>query len=205
MCLLGGGGHALVVYESAVAAGWRVDGFFDDDASAGLSAYASRLGGLSDLLDGSAAPPAPALLAVGSISLRKRVLDALADRAEWVTVVHPSATISPLALLGHGGWVGPNAVVNGRTRMGEHALVNSSAVVEHDCRVGDNVHLAPRCVLGGRVTIGSDTLVGIGATVLPGAEIGSGAIVGGGAVVTRSVDDHATAIGVPARTVRRAT
>ena len=198
ICLIGGGGHALVVFESATASGLTVDGFYDDDEEAGLSAYTARLGPVAPIASGAASPELPACIAVGALALRRRLLDAGSIRA-FVTVVHPSATISPLAVLGEGAFAGPNAAINGRARVGAHAIVNTTAVVEHDCVVGENTHLAPRTVLGGRVRVGSDTLVGIGATLLPGVTVGDGSVVGAGALVTRDVASGATAIGVPAR------
>lgn len=44
--------------------------------------------------------------------------------------------------------------------------------------------------------------IGANATVLPGLIIGSGATVGAGAVVTRDVEDNATVVGNPAKTIK---
>ena len=53
------------------------------------------------------------------------------------------------------------------------------------------------------VSIGSSSWIGAGAVVLPGARIGRNAVIGAGAVVTGEVPDHAVAVGVPARVVKR--
>lgn len=82
--------------------------------------------------------------------------------------------------------------------------MNTAAVVEHDCRIGDHVHLSPGLLLGGGVTVHSFAHVGIGAIALPGTEIGEGAIVGAGAVVLDSVPPHTTVVGIPARIISRA-
>jgi acetyltransferase-like isoleucine patch superfamily enzyme len=81
--------------------------------------------------------------------------------------------------------------------------LNTAAVVEHDCLVGDHVHLSPGVLLGGGVTVHSFAHVGIGAIALPGSEIGEGAIVGAGAVVLDSVPSGTTVVGIPARLLAR--
>ena len=49
------------------------------------------------------------------------------------------------------------------------------------------------------VRIGDEVWIGTGARILDGVTIGKGAVVGAGAVVTRSLEDYAIALGVPAR------
>jgi len=121
-----------------------------------------------------------------------------------VTLVHPSAVISESARLEDGTIVMARVVINAGAQIGKNCILNTAAVVEHDCRVGDHVHLSPGVLLGGGVTVHSYAHVGIGAIALPGAEIGEGAIVGAGAVVLHSVPAGATVVGVPARTLARA-
>jgi acetyltransferase-like isoleucine patch superfamily enzyme len=78
-------------------------------------------------------------------------------------------------------------------------IVNSGALIEHDCIVGDYAHVAPNASLGGGVHIGSFCLLGLGAVVLPGVTVGSGSIIGAGAVVVSDIPDGVIAMGVPAR------
>ena len=83
-------------------------------------------------------------------------------------------------------------------RLLDHAFVNSGAVVEHDCVVGFNSHVAPGAVIGGYVEVGDHTLIGLGSRVLPGVKIGSNCVVGSGSVVRHRVHDGQRVAGVPA-------
>jgi acetyltransferase-like isoleucine patch superfamily enzyme len=93
--------------------------------------------------------------------------------------------------------------VNPSSAIGENVILNTGCTIDHHNHLGDHVHIAPGVSLGGEVTIGKGTLVGIGATVIPRCSIGEWSIVGAGSLVTRSLPNHALAVGVPARIIRK--
>lgn len=201
--LLGGGGHARVVGESLRLIGIPIAGVCDDDPtpSAGEPPLSlATLGPLGILLrDPGFLADRRWMVAVGSVEVRRRLIDAIESVGEAISVAHPSARVSPSAAIGAGTWIGPGAIVHTAASVGEHVIVNSGAVVEHDCRLGDNVHVAPGAVLAGEVVVGRDTLIGLGARVLPRVQIGAGCTIGAGSVVVHDVADGAAVMGVPAR------
>lgn len=199
LLLLGGGAHAMVVAEAAIAANIPLAGFLDDDADANLRNLAPHLGPISKLND--AAPEANTIIALGDVAIRAWVVKRLSRPS--TAVVHPSAVVSPTAVLGAGVFVGPLAVIHARARVGDHAIINTAAVIEHDCAIGINTHIAPGSVLGGAATVGPDSLLGLGCRVLPGARVGARAVVGAGSVVLHSVTDNTTVVGVPAHERKR--
>lgn len=201
--LIGGGGHALVVFEAARLAGQEIVGFYDDciDGSI-LHRAAVHLGTFGNLLQQSqaAAPHAGGVLAIGNLELRRTLLQEL--DALYTTVVHPSAVVSPNASVGTGSFVAACAILGSNAHIGRHAIINTRAVIEHDCQLADNVHIGPAAVLGGGVKIGSDTLIGLNSCVKPNVQIGRNCIVGAGAVVVDQVPDGEVVVGVPARPIR---
>lgn len=199
LLLLGGGAHAMVVAEAAVASNIPLVGFLDDDADANLRNLAPHLGPLAKLNDAS--PDANVIIALGDVALRAWVVKRLTRPA--APIVHPSAVVSPTAVLGAGVFVGPLAVIHARARVGDHAIINTAAVIEHDCAIGINTHVAPGSVLGGAATVGPDTLLGLGCRVLPGARVGARSVVGAGSVVLHAVPDNTTVVGVPAHERKR--
>jgi len=223
--ILGGGGHALVVAEAAEILGWRIAGFFDDDAAAPLgrphslhtpaspSPDAGRHGvgwqgapRIGSLADWRLLPPGAALaLGLGHVDVRRRLLDVTATRNDlrWPTLVHPSAEVSPSAHLGRGVFVAPRAVVHTRATVADFAIINTGAIVEHDCVIGRNVHVAPGCVLAGATRVGDDSLLGVGTRTIPRIEIGANVTAGAGSVILRAVAPGSKVMGVPARPVAR--
>lgn len=202
--LLGGGGHALVVAEAALLAGWRLGGFLDDRRDAPLATGSPAAWWLGAIEDGGALRDRDRIVAVGALALRRTLIDRTRDLAgEWATIVHPTAFLSPSATVGAGTFVGAAAVVHTRATVGHHGIINSGAIVEHECVLGENVHVAPGAVLGGTCSVGSDTLIGMGSRVLPGVRIGRGCIVAAGAVVLRDVPDGTKLAGVPATSISR--
>jgi UDP-N-acetylbacillosamine N-acetyltransferase len=193
----GAGGHGLVVAEAAEAAGFTLAGFIDDAMTGGFLGEIPIIDpGLMDSAGASI------IVAIGDAQTRRRILEShVSAGRETVSIVHPSAVVSPSAKLGKAVFVGPNAVVNVEAQLGDGVIVNSRAIVEHHCVVGAFAHIAPGSALGGGVRVGESTLVGIGASVLPGVSIGSGCTVGAGSVVREDVADGLTVVGSPARAV----
>jgi acetyltransferase-like isoleucine patch superfamily enzyme len=83
-----------------------------------------------------------------------------------------------------------------------HCIVNTVASVDHDCVLGDFVHVAPGARLCGGVTVAAGAFIGAGAVVVPGRRIGADAIIAAGAVVLTDVPDGSVAAGNPARLVK---
>lgn len=103
--------------------------------------------------------------------------------------IHPGATIGKRFFIDHG----------------------SGVVIGETTEIGDNVLLYSEVVLGGtslakkkrHPTLENNVVVGAGAKVLGAITIGQGAKIGAGSVVVRDVPEGATAVGIPAKIVRR--
>lgn len=206
---LGAGGHAAVAIEALRAdGGYEVVGLTDPRSEL----WGTTLLGVPILGDDEQLrvqydqAVSHAFIGLGGASdtAPRRRLFELAGRYgfEVVTVLHPSAVLSPSARVGGGAMLLANSVVNANAKLAENVLVNSGAIVEHDCVLDDHVHVAIGARLASGVHVERGAHVGAGATVLEGRVIGAGAVVGAGSVVTRDVDANAVVAGVPAQRIR---
>jgi len=200
--LVGGGGHAKVVFDAAISAGREIAGFLDDHPEAAIrSLGVAHLGPISawDSCD-ARAQFMPAL--GDNLTRSTRMLEILADGdgERLATVIHKTAIISRHGVtVGAGSFIGPGAIVNPGARIGIGVIINSGAIVEHDVIVGDWAHIGPGAALGGAARVDARALIGLGSCVLLGRTIGCDATIGAGAVVTRDVVAGSTVRGAPAR------
>jgi sugar O-acyltransferase (sialic acid O-acetyltransferase NeuD family) len=200
LVLVGAGGHAKVVIDALLAAGFTdpIEVRDDRERPASDPLWGGRA--IERPVRAPVAPGSRVHVAIGLNRVRIALLRELQLLgATPATIVHPSATISELAELGEGGFVGAGAVIAPAAVVGPAAIVNHGAIVDHDCRLGEAVHVAPNCTLGGGVVVGDRVLLGASSVVLPGLRIGHDCTVGAGAVVTTDLPDGCTATGVPAR------
>ena len=108
----------------------------------------------------------------------------------WTGIeIHPGATIGKGLFIDHGAGV----------------------VIGETAELGDNCTLYQGCTLGGtgkdkgkrHPTLGDNVLVGAGAKILGPFKVGDNARIAANAVVLEEVPPNSTAVGVPARIVRR--
>lgn len=144
----------------------------------------------------------PLVIAIGDNAIRKKI--AINWKGKFSDhIAHPSAVISPSAVINKGTVIMPNATVNAAAKIGRHTIVNTGAVVEHDCIIDDYVHISPNAALAGGVKVGEGTQIGTGAAILPGITIGSWCTIGAGTVVLDNIPDGVTVVGNPGRILVR--
>lgn len=112
---------------------------------------------------------------------------------------HPRAWIAASAKAERGCQILGMAAISEYVVIGAQTIVNTSASVDHDCVLGNGVHVMPGATLAGQVIVEDFASIGSGAVVLPRVRIGKSAIVGAGAVVVEDVPEGITVVGVPAK------
>lgn len=141
---------------------------------------------------------------IGTVGDTSKKRSILAKYLPWnnnfSTIIHPNAGVSPRSKLGLGVYVAQGAQIVGGATIGDHALINTGAVVDHDCKVGEGTHIACGAILCGGVTCEDWVHVGAGAVIVQGRKIASGVVIGAGTVVTKDILEPGTTwVGTPAR------
>lgn len=142
-------------------------------------------------------------VAIGNGAVRRKVQMMLEENgASIATLIHPNAAIAQDVRIGKGTAVMAGAVINPGATVGSGNIINTCASVDHDCRVGDYIHIAVGARICGMVCLEDDSWIGAGAVVIQGLSICGGCMIGAGAVVVKSITEKGTYLGVPARRVK---
>lgn len=194
LAIIGASGHGKVIADIAKRIGYTEIVFLDDDESVhecggypvlGKSSEAGRL-------------EADVIVGIGNTDVRKRIQESVPDK-KLTTLIHPDAVIADDVIIGAGTVVMAGAVINPGVRIGKGCIINTCSSVDHDCNVGDYVHVAVGSHLCGTVTVGKRTWIGAGVTVNNNVDICSECMIGAGAVVISDIKESGTFVGVPAR------
>lgn len=204
--VIGSGGHAKVLIEALLLNNVKVLGIADAD----LTQKGKSILGISVIGDDNAVfkhVPGEIQLVngIGSVGLpikRQRVFDKFKDKGfNFTSVIHPSAVIASDAEIYEGAQIMAGVVIQPGSRIGKDAIVNTKASIDHDCSIGDHVHISPGVTLSGGVTVGDIVHIGTGVTVIQGIKIGNNSLIGAGSVVINNVPDNDEVAGVPARSI----
>lgn len=184
--LVGAGGHALSIAEFA---GHRIGGYLANSPNEELdSQWLGTDEKKADLI-GRGHKFHMAYIYSGLPIMEKRgrlIEDYQKSGAMFETLICPTSIVTPKSVVGEGSAIMAGAIIN-RAKLGEHVVVNSGAIVEHDCTVGSNTFIGPGVVIGGFTKIGKNCFIGLGAKIGNNVEIGDNISVAMGAVVNKNL------------------
>lgn len=201
-------GHAKVVLEILKAgAKYDVIGFADDDPSkAGLIIGGIKVLGNTNNLGHfkKTFSVECAIVAIGNNELRRKLSDKITESGlELINAIHPTVWIDPDVTIGKGCYLGQGVIVVTGTKIGNCVNIHTGATIDHDNIIHDGANLGPGVHTAGRVKIGRDAFLGAGSIVIPDASVGDYSVIGAGGVVINNVPARVTAVGVPAKIIKK--
>ncbi len=191
--IYGGSGHGKALIDLIRAMHtYDISGIVDDSIPTGTMVMdLPVLGGACMLGDLYAQGLRLAVNAVGGISdIRSRiyVFNQLAQAGFVCPIlIHPTAWVEAGAHLSPGVQIFPFAYIGSEAEIGNGCIINTAAIVSHDCRIGDYANIAPGAALAGAVEVGEGVLIGMRVTVNLQVKIGAYAKIGNGATVKGDV------------------
>lgn len=208
LIIIGAGGHAKVVLDTALSIGYQVLGLADANRKLhGEYVLGIEVSGDDEWVQSHA--PNTVLLAMGIGSTaetgpRRGVYEAFVAKGyEFAILIHPSAVIGRDVEVEVGTVVMARAVIQPGCRVGQNTIVNTGAQIDHDGRIGAHSHIAPGAVLSGNVTVGQGAHVGTGATVIQSIYIGNDSVIAAGALVIQNTPNNSKIMGIPGREIQR--
>lgn len=150
LLIIGAGTFATEIEELARLQGFTDIAFLDDKPSKWVSPV---IGPVFDI-------PAlrtqfdSALVAMGNNENRRKYHELLKENGYIIPIlIHPTAYVSPDAVLSPGCIVRAKAVVSRYVKLGEGVIVNLGALIDHHCEIGAFSHIMMGAVVRGNAKV----------------------------------------------------
>ena len=169
--LLGCGGHARSVTDSIEQSGrFHIAGFVDKNMDSNFSYRNHKVIGNDDdlqkIYDSGIHYAFVGIAYLGKSDIRDRLYRRLKEIGYILPIIMDCSAVVAMA------------------------IINTAAIVEHDCQIGRFCHIAVSSTICGGANIGSNTLIGANATIIQSVNIGKNCIIGAGSVVRKDIEDN---------------
>lgn len=199
--VVGTGGHAKVIADIILKSGDEILGFLDDNYNLNKFINFNFLGKISNYI--AFKDEAEFIIAIGDSHIRDNISQNMSG-AKWYKAIHPSAVISHIDVkIGEGSVIMANAVLNSCSFIGNHCIINTGSILEHDSKVEDFSHLSVGAKVAGNVTVGKHTWIGVGVNINNNIYITSDCMIGSGCTVVNNITEKGIYVGVPARKLEK--
>lgn len=138
------------------------------------------------------------IIAIGNNNIRKKIAQNY-KKLEFITLIHPKAIIAENVKIAKGTVVMAGVIINSCATVGEHCIINTGCIIEHDNIIKSYVHISPNATLCGNVFVDEESWIGASSTIIQATKIGKRCTIGAGAVVIKDIKKDSKAIGIPAK------
>lgn len=205
--ILGSGGFArevawLLEENNKIKQEWNILGFISSDTNDSLLSY--PIVGDDDWLL-AYKDEIYAVCAVGDPKIRAKIVEKYKNKHNvfFPAIISHYARISEKVKLGRGCIICAGCILTVDITIGDFCICNLNCTLGHDDKIGNFVTISPGSNISGCVEIGDFSDIGTGTAIIPNANIGSNVIIGAGSVVIKNIPSDSTAVGVPAKVIKK--
>jgi len=146
--IVGTGGHARKVTETAILSGWQIAGYLEEKLEKHTNFMNNKV-----TSDFSVVKQTGSffIVAIGEGAVRMRIqqkLENLGGRP--VSLRHPEAYISRDAIIGEGTVILAKAVIESMVKIGKGVIIDIGALIDHDTEIENYIHVRPGTILVAR-------------------------------------------------------
>lgn len=183
---------------------WKIAGYIDDAFPKGTVINGNPVIGSIEFL-AEYKENISVVCAIGNPVTRNVVIQKLLKnpRLAFPNIMDTSVAYSEHIEMGKGNIICAGTMLTTNIRIGDFNIINLNCTLGHDDVLASYVTVYPGANISGNVKIGELAEIGTGTSVIQGKTIGRRAVTGAGAVVIRDVPPECTAVGVPARVVKK--
>ena len=201
--IYGAGGLGRELCQLCQNIGYTIGGYFDDQVKTGTKVLDHQvLGNIKDL--NQIEDPVNLVVGIGDPHQKSQLVDSIANpMINLLSAIHPSVALDKTIKIAEGNIIAAGSILTVNVAIGPNVLINIGCTIGHDVKIGEFSSLMPGVNISGNVEIGSRCLIGTGAQILPGLKIGNDCKIGAGATVICDIPQGATAVGVPAKILKK--
>jgi sugar O-acyltransferase (sialic acid O-acetyltransferase NeuD family) len=148
-------------------------------------------------------PGLPLVIGIGQVARRAFIERLESEGRQLVGVRHPTAIVSPSAVIEDGCVILAGVIVGACARIGRGTVLNRGCTIGHHTSIGPWSFVGPGAAIAGEITMGEEVHIAVGATVRDDLTIGDRVVVGAGAAAVKDIPSDTTVVGVPARPMER--
>lgn len=205
LVILGASGLAREVYDLANLcyghdSEFRIKGFLSDNPSnIEQLGYPPVLGSIDNY---SVQPDDVFFCGIGDVYSKKRTVEIILGKGgKFISLIHPTAIISPSSRIGTGVAVKAFCVISNNVIIEDYTYLQSSVIAGHDVHIGKYCQINSFSFFAGFTRIHDQVTVNAGARFVQNAVAEERSVIGMGSVVLKRVKTGTTVFGSPAKVI----
>lgn len=198
------GGFVAYNFDNFNSENFEIQGFLDDDAQKHGNFFFGYpvLGGI-DLLENENQEVA-VVIGIANPGIKKSIKERIiSSNITFPALISQDAWISNKVTIGDGVVIYPGVTIDYHVVIENFVLVNKNCSLGHDSRLSRFSTLAPGVCLAGFTHLEECVNIGINAATKQNVHIGKGSIIGGMSMVIKNMPENITAVGIPARIIKK--